>query len=429
MKNKRHLVILGGGFAGTKLAAKIEKSLPRNWEIFLLSKTNTLTYHPLLPEVVGASILPSHAQTPIRHMLKRTRIRMVSVTQIDFDKRIVYYQNNEPGELSFDQLVIAAGVDANLSMISGLNEYALPLKTVGDAIDIRNQMIECLEQATIHPRVEQRKNLTTFIVVGGGFSGVEVAGQMEDFLLGAQQYYKNVKKEDCRIILVHDTNRLLPGFPPRLANKIKTIFDKRNITVYLNTQVSKIGQHHIILNKNTRIDGALIVCTIGTQANCANLSHRLPSERGKIVTRRDLSVSGIEGVWALGDCALVPNTAQHNSSCTLHQHYCPATAQCADQQARHLAKNIINKLHNKPTHPFSYRSIGMLAAIGRYHAVAEIYGIQLTGFFAFILWRALFLLKIPSLTRKTRILFEWSWGVFFKTDIAHLGFKRTKDSQ
>jgi len=151
IKQSKNLVIIGGGFAGSVLASKLEKQLSSEWEIYLLSKTNFVTYNPLLPEVVGASVLPGHVQAPIRQMVKRTRIRMVRVDKIDFDQRKVLYHNNEPGELHFDELVFASGVDANINMIEGLQEHALPLKTVGDALQIRKHVIERLEQATIHP--------------------------------------------------------------------------------------------------------------------------------------------------------------------------------------------------------------------------------------------------------------------------------------
>ncbi len=418
MKSKLRFVILGGGFAGTTLASKLEKSLPAHWDIFLLNDTNAITYHPLLPEVVGATVSPNHIETPIRHLLKRTRVRMVTVDHIDFNERIVFYHNNEQGQLSFDQLVIASGVGANLSMISGLEAHALPLKTVGDAIDIRNKMIERLEQATIHPDPEQRKKLTTFVVIGGGFSGVEVAGQMEDFLSHAQKYYKNVKKKDCRVVLIHAMDRLLPELSPELASITEKKFRKRGIQVHLNSEVKEVCENHVELNDGTRIEGALIVCTIGTQANAAKLSSELPLHRGKIVTLGDLSVVPFEGVWALGDCALVPNAYDSE--------FCPPTAQCADRQARFLAKVIIATLKGKSRREFSYKTSGMLAAIGHRYAVADIHGLQLSGFFAFLMWRSVYLLKVPSFTRKFRILLEWSWGLFFPTDVAHLGFKRTK---
>lgn len=416
-KKQKNLVIIGGGFAGSTLAAKIEKHLPPEWEIYLLSKTNFVTYNPLLPEVVGASVLPSHVQAPIRQMVKRTRIRMVTVDSIDFEARKVLYHNNEPGEIHFDELVFAAGVAANTTMMKGLHEHTLPLKTVGDALQIRKQVIERLEQATIHPDPVRRKQLTSFVVIGGGFSGVEVAGELEDFLCSAQRYYKNVRKEDCRITILHGSDRLLPELTEKLGQKTENIFKKRGIDVKLNVRAASVENERVILTSGEEVEGATIICTIGTATHSLCQCECLPLERGKIMTQADMSVAGVEGVWALGDCALVPNQKDGK--------LCPPTAQFADKQAKSLAKNIIAKLSNKPTTPFSYKPVGMLASIGHNKAVAEIYGIRLSGLIAFMMWRGIYLLKVPTFARKMRLFLEWNWAMFFPPDIAHMGFKRT----
>lgn len=417
MQGKKNFLIIGGGFAGTTLAAALEKKLPPEWEIYLLSKTNFITYNPLLPEVVGASVLPGHVQAPIRQMVKRTRIRMVTVDSVDFETRTVHYHNNEPGQLTFNQIAFTSGVGANMTMMEGLQEHALPLKTVGDALFIRNRMVERLEQATIHPDPERRKALTSFVIIGGGFSGVEVAGEMEDFLSSAERYYKNVKQEDCRITLLHGTDCLLPEISKKLGKKTEKIFLKRGINVRLNTRATRIEREKVILSDDTEIPGSLIVCTIGTHPHTVSQNTHLPIQRGKIVTQPDMSVDGIEGVWALGDCALVPNAANGK--------LCPPTAQFANRQAKFLAKNISAKISGASTRPFSYKPSGMLAAIGHNNAVAEIYGIRISGLIAFMMWRSVYLLKVPTLARKVRLFLEWNWTMFFPPDIAHLGFKRT----
>ncbi len=414
---QKNLVIIGGGFAGTKLVTEIEKSLPPEWNIYLLSKTNFVTYNPLLPEVVGASVLPGHVQAPIRLMVGRTRVRMVTVDRVDLEQKKVIYHNNEPGELAFHHLVFACGLAANTAMIEGLDRFSLPLKTVGDALYIRNAIVERLEQATIHPDPERRKVLTTFIIIGGGFSGVEVAGEMEDFLASAQRYYKNVSLKDCRIILLHSGDCLLPELPRELGKKVEQIFSKRSIDVRLNTRASKVEQEKVILSDGQTIEGATIICTIGTVPHQLCQNDALPLERGRILTAPDMSVQYLAGVWALGDCALVPNAYDGQLS--------PQTAQFADRQAGALAKNIVSRLSGNPTKPFSYKPAGLLASIGHNKAVAQVYGIQISGFVAFLMWRFIYLLKVPTFSRKARIFLEWSWAIFFPPDISHLGFKRT----
>ena len=413
----QNLVIIGGGFAGATLAQKLERRLSADWEIYLLSETNFVTYYPLLPEVVGASVLPGHVQAPLRQMLKRTRIRMVRVDRVDHDKKRVYYHNNESGELAFDQLVYAAGVRANTHMIPGMQEHALPLKTVGDALYIRNRVIERLEQATIHPNLKRRKHLTSFIVIGGGFSGVETAGELDDLLKAAERYYKNVARENCRVILLHGGERLLPELSKKLGEKAQHLFGKRHIDVRLNTRAEAIEEDAVVLNTGERITAGTIISTIGTEAHAFLQQKALPRVKGKIQTRDDMSVSGVESVWALGDCALVPNAKDGK--------YCPPTAQLADRQARFLAENISSHINGQATRAFGYRPIGLMASIGHNKAVAEIYCFRVSGLPGFLLWRAAYLSKVPTLARKVRLYLEWTWAMLFPPDIAHLGFKRT----
>ena len=414
---QKKLVIIGGGFAGLTLAKKLEKTLPKEWDIFLLSKTNFITYNPLLPEVIGASILPSHVQAPFRLVLKRTRIRMVAVDHIDYQEKVVHYHNDRKASLAFDQLVLAAGVQANTEMLPGLHEHTLPLKTVGDALLIRNQIIERLEQATIHPDPVRRAELTTFIVLGGGFSGVETAGELEDFLRSAQRFYKNVDLENCKIILVHGTDRLLPELSPKLGAVTKKNFEKRDIDIRLNARAESVEAERVILQGGEVIKGATIICTIGTVAHAFVDCESIATERGRVITQPDMSVKGQPGVWAMGDCALVPNAKDGNFS--------PPTAQFADRQAKVLAKNIVAALAGKPTAEFNYKPQGMLASIGHNKAVAEIFGMRFTGLIGFMLWRGVYLLKVPTFSRKVRLFLEWNWAMFFPPDIAHLGFKRS----
>ncbi len=254
-------------------------------------------------------------------------------------------------------------------------------------------------------------------MIGGGFSGVEVAGELEDFLCAAQRYYKGVNRKDCQVTLLHGTDCLLPELSQKLCKKTEKIFRKRGVDVRLNARAVKIENEKVILSDGEEISAATIICTIGTSPHAFCQSEPLPIERSKIMAQADMSVAGVDGVWALGDCALVPNQQDGK--------LCPPTAQCADRQARALAKNIVAKLSGKTTKPFSYKPVGMLASIGHNKAVAEIYGIRLSGLIAFMMWRGVYLLKVPTLARKIRLFLEYNWAMFFPPDIAHMGFKRT----
>ncbi len=412
-----NVVIIGGGFSGAALAKSLERRLPKAWSIYLLSQDNFITYNPMLPEVVGASVLPGHVVAPLRQMLKRTRIRMVNVTGIDVEDKRVNYLGEGSGSLDYGQLVLAYGVDANLDFVKGMADHGLPLKTVGDALFLRNRIIARLEQATIQPDRERRRWLTTFIVVGGGFSGVEVAGELFDFLCSAVKYYKNVTKEDCRVVLLQAADRLLPELSPSLGKATLRLMRKRGVDVRLNAQVAFVDDHAVHLGSDEVIRGGTVVCSVGTAPRLLSQALPFAKDRGRIQTNPDMSVAGFPGVWALGDCAIVPNAYDDKAS--------PPTAQFADRQARQLASNIVASTLDRPTRAFSYRPKGELASIGHNKAVVELFGLRLSGFVGWLLWRGVYLLKVPTFARKVRLFLEWNWAMFFPPDIAHLGYGRS----
>lgn len=414
---KRHAVIVGGGFAGVRVARGLEKRLPEDWEIYLLNEENYLTYKPLLPEVVGASILPSNVVAPLRQMTKRTRLRMVRVDRIDTSEKRIFYTGRKAGTLVYDELVLACGQRPRIGIIEGMDRYGLPLNTVGDALYLRNRLLARLEQATIEPDEETRRWLTTFVVVGGGFSGVEVAGELYDFLRASAKYYKNVSIDDCRVILLHSGQRLLPELPASLGRVTEKNFDRRGIKVELESRAAAVDEHGVSLTDGRHFAGGTVISTIGTEPQPFLESIPAPAEKGRLVTQPDLCVEGLEGVWAVGDCALVPNARDGE--------YSPPTAQSAEQQARLLARNVAAKVAGRPTGDFTFKPRGQLASIGHTKAVAVVYGLRVSGFIGWLLWRAFYLARIPTLSRKSRLYLEWTWSMFFPPDIAHMNFDRT----
>lgn len=415
-----HIVILGGGFAGTTLAQRLERRLPEGCQVTLLSQENYITYHPLLAEVVGATIMPGHVVAPIRQMIERTRFRMVNVTDIDFKKRQISYAGEVEGNLSYDHLVLACGVSANLDIVPGMIQYALPLKTLGDALFIRNRMMARLEQAEIQEDAEVRRWLVTFIIVGGGFSGVEVAAEICDFLHARLSYYPNINPDECRIVLLHRDSRLLSDLSPKLGRFCCDTMRKHGVDVRLNTTAMRVDKRGVELASGERINGGTVVCTIGTAANALVQKLDLPKQRERIQTLPDMSVPGFRDVWALGDCAVVTNAYGDRVS--------PPTAQFATRQAKQLADNLLRRLAGEPTQPFSYRPRGQMSSIGRNKAVAEIFGFRLAGFAAWLLWRGVYLLKIPTFARRVKIFVEWTWEMLFPPELVHLRFTRTRQS-
>jgi NADH dehydrogenase len=414
--SEKSIVIVGGGFAGAKLAACLERRLPDGWSVTLLSRDNFITYNPLLPEVVGASLLPGHVIAPLRQVATRSRVYMVQVTDIDLAERTVRYLGEGSGEIRFDELVLACGQGANLALVKGMARYALPLKTLGDSLFMRNRAIVRLEQAELQPDPATRRWLTSFVVIGGGFSGVEVAGGLADFLRASKRYYKSIG--DVRVQLVHSGDRLLPELSPSLGRFAERKMREQGIDVRLNARCVRVDDRGITLADGDVLAAGTVICTIGTAPNPLVADLPLAKVRGRLEVASDMSVPGAQGVWAIGDCAAVPNARDGSVS--------PPTAQFAERQARQLASNIVRKLRGERTRPFSYKPIGQLSAIGHNKAVAEILGMKLAGFVAWLMWRGAYLLKIPTLGRKARLFLEWNWAMFFPPDIAHLGYARTR---
>jgi NADH dehydrogenase len=417
MRQYYDVVILGGGFAGATLASRLERKLSGSRTIAVISRQNFITYNPLLPEVVGASILPGHVVAPLRQMLKRSEFRMVEVARVDFATKTICQLGETPEPIHYGQLVICCGRHANLDMVPGMASHALPLKTLGDALFLRNRVIARLEQAALQTDPKRRRQLMSFLIIGGGFSGVEVAGEICDFLHSAVRYYRSVKPEDCRVILVHSGDYLLPEISRQLGGFTRRKMVRRGIEIYLNARAARVDGEGVELASGDRIAAGTVICTIGTAPNPLTLELGLHLERGRIVTHPDMSVPDLDGVWAIGDCAAVPNAHDNRLS--------PPTAQFAVRQACQLADNIARTLRAEPTRPFRYKAIGQLSSIGHNKAVAEIFGFRISGFVAWLLWRGVYLLKIPTFARKARIFFAWNWEMLFPADIANLDFERT----
>lgn len=418
--NKR-VVIVGGGFAGAAIARHLERALDDGWDIFLLSKSNVITYNPLLPEVVGASLLPGHAVAPLRHILRRTRTRMVVVSRIDLANRYVEYDQPSRDRIRYDHLVLAAGLTARMDLIPGMAEHGVPLKSLGDALYLRNRVIGQLEEATLCYDDDRRDHLTNFVVAGGGFSGVEAAGEIQDLLNDATRLFKRVEQGSCRVHIVHSRDRLLPEVSEPLGRYAQKLMAQRGIVVHLNARVASVDAGGATLTSGERIQADTIVNTIGTTPHRFIAELPFADAEGKVPVDGTLAVPGEEGIWALGDCAVVPNGATGERS--------PTTAQFAVQQADELARNIVRSVRGEPLKNFSYIARGQLAAIGHRKAVAEVFGLRISGLAAWFLWRAFYLSRIPTFARKVRLFLEWNWALLFSKDVALLDFSRTETNR
>ena len=420
MNEARKIVIVGGGFAGTTLARKLDGRLPTGYELLLISEESYTTFHPMLPEAVGASIFPEQVVAPIRQMLSRGRFIMGRASAIDKTAKTLTC-STLAGELrvTYEHLVLAFGNRARLDLIPGLAEHALPLKTVGDAMHIRNVVLRRLAQIELESDASLRRRLGHFVVIGGGFSGVEVAGELVDCLKSIRRYYPRVAPSELRVTLLHDQPHLLPELRERLGIAAERSLAARGVDVRLGAKAASVSGEAVTLADGGVLQSATVLCTIGTRPNALVENGGVPTERGRVVVNGDLSVQGTRGIWAIGDCALVPNARDGKLA--------PPTAQFAVREAYCLAANLMATLSDRATRAFDYRARGSMAAIGHHRGVADVFGVPVSGLVAWLLWRAYYLSQMPTLGRKLRIFVEWTWGLFFATDITHLRFTRSHE--
>jgi NADH dehydrogenase len=364
MVSNRRVAVVGGGFGGVGAARFLERRLDSAWDVYLLTETNVLTYNPLLPEVVGGALLPGHAAAPIRLMFERVRVRSVRVENIDLAARIVQYRGAAEGRLQVDHLVLAVGMAANVSTIPGSVRHAKPVKTLGDALELRNTLLWRLEQATLCRSEQERRRLLTFVVIGGGFSGVEVAGQILDVVSSAARFYRNVAVSEIKLILLHRGHRLLPELSPGLSDYVLGQLVRRGIEVRLLTGAESIESDVVNLRGGGRIESCTVVSTVGSTATHLIESLGLDMSSGRVMVDECLRVPGCPGTWAIGDCASVMNAYDRNT--------CPPTAQFATRQAETVARNIAAQEAGGTLEAFRYRPRGQLAAIGHFNAVAEL---------------------------------------------------------
>jgi len=423
-QEKKRIMILGGGFAGMRTAECLEKQFQGDpgVSIVLVSDTNALLFTPMLAEVAGSSLEPSHISTPLRTSLYRTEFIRARVAQIDLAGRRVILDTEHPGgtaprsEVRYDQLVLALGSVSNYLGMANLEKLAFNFKSLLDAIRIRNHVIEMFERADREPDSEVRRTLLTFVIAGGGFAGVELAGALNDFAHGILADYPNLHPEDLSVVLVHSRDRILPELSESLARYAQARMEARGVAFRLNTRLADANPGVVVLSDG-EIRAQTLVWTAGTAPN--PLLRLLPVERdkrGALVVENTLELPGHPGVWALGDCAAVADAKSGK--------LCPPTAQFALREAEVLAKNIRAELRGRPKQSFHFDSLGALCVVGHQTACAELAipfvnhkSVRFSGLSAWLMWRGIYLAKLPGLERKIRVLVDWTIELFFPRDI------------
>lgn len=413
---KTRVVILGGGFAGVTTAEGLERKFGADpsVEFTLVSDTNALLFTPMLPEVATSSLEPTHISSPLRTSLHRTGVVRGRVTGIDIGRRKVSVAPNvgsrENDELPYDHLVLAVGSVSNYHGMESLEEEAFDFKTLSDGIRIRNHVIDLFERADREKDPEARCPLLTFVVAGGGFAGAELAGGLNDFVRGMLAEYPNVPKEEVKVIVLHSRDRILPELSESLAAYALDRMRARGVTFKLETRVVDARPGVVTLDSEEEIRTETLVWTAGTTPNplLADLPVEL-DKRGAIAVDENLAVPDHDGLWALGDCAAITDAKTGEP--------CPPTAQFALREAHALAYNIHASVQGQRLKPFHFGGLGTLCVVGHHTACAEIKGVRFSGFLAWILWRAVYLSKLPGLERKVRVFVDWNIELFFPRDL------------
>jgi NADH dehydrogenase len=409
------IVVLGGGFGGVYTALHLEQMLGRQLrekrvEITLVSKDNFFLFTPMLHEVAASDLDITHIVSPLRTLLRNTEVFVGDVQGIDLPKRRVLVSHGRDfhaHELPYDHLVVALGSITNFYGLPGLEQRALTMKTLGDAIHLRNRVIATLEEGDTECAV-RGDGLLTFVVAGGGFAGVETAAGLNDFVHEALRFYPRLKADRIRMVLVHSGSTILPELGETLGAYAQGKLAARGVEIITNAKVAAVTADEVRLADGRRIPSQLVVWTAGTSPH--PLMHDLPCglDRGRILVDQTLAVPNWPGVWALGDCAVVPDIR------TGRPH--PPTAQHALREARTVARNIAATLAGRPTVAFDFMTIGQLAAIGRRTGVARVFGVNFSGFLAWWLWRTIYLSKLPRIEKKLRVAIDWTLDLIFTKD-------------
>ena len=409
------VIIVGGGFAAVQFAKTLRKQLrSSDCEILLFNRENHMVFHPLLADVAGASINADAAAAPLRQMLPGVGCRTERVERIDLASSEIEFAdgNGAVNRLQYDQVVIACGAESNLGIIPGMTEHAFAFKIMRDAIDLRQHVVRQMENAEAETDLERRRWHLSFVIVGAGFSGVEVAGEVNELVRSSTRFYRNFRKEDVTVTLVHSQDQILPEVAPTLREFARKKMEKAGVTMVLNTRAVAATHEGIELNNGRMLPGATIVCTIGTAISPLVQHLDVAKERGRIRTTPDMRIEGHANAWAIGDCANIINAVDGKPSAP--------TGQFAERQGRQAALNLVRILKDESTRPFSFKALGQLCSIGGYQAVAEMFGMRTSGFVAWFLWRGVYLLKLPTWSRRIKVALDWAWDVVFPRDLSFL---------
>ncbi|MEU0518594.1 FAD-dependent oxidoreductase [Streptosporangium sp. NPDC006007] len=421
-RNSKHIVVVGGGYVGLYTVLRLQHTLRRELRdgsvrVTVLTPESHMTYQPFLPEAAAGNLSPRHVVVPLRRVLPSATILNGKVSKVDHAAKSVTFAPNvgTSHDIGYDILVMAAGSVSRTLPIPGLADAAIGFKTVGESIALRNRVLELLDRAETDEDEALRRRALTFVVVGGGFAGVEALAELEDMAVDATRYYHNLSRRDMRWILVEATDRILPEVGPEMGRWTVEQLRERGIEVKLNTRLDSCVGGLVKLSNGEEFESATIVWTAGVKPSPIAGAGDLPlDERGRIKTTTRLTVAGVQDAFCAGDVAGVPDVTNPGQ-------YCAPNAQHAVRQARVLADNITRRLRGEPLVEYRHRYVGSVAGLGLHKGVANVYGIKLRGFPAWFMHRTYHLSRVPTLNRKVRVVMDWTLALFFKRETVSLG--------
>jgi NADH dehydrogenase len=414
---KTNVVIAGGGFAGLSAAMYLDKTLARrdDVDVTMISRENFILFTPMLHEVAAGDLYPGDVVNPIRRILRRVKFVEAEVEAIDLIARRIHCVGGVAKlkfEFEFDHVLLTLGSETNFFDLPGVREFAVTMKSMFDAAMLRNRVLALLEEATIEKDPVRRRQLLTFVTAGGGFAGAETTGAINDFVRETIRYYPDLTEELIRVVIIHPGHFLLPELGEELGNYTEYKLRERKVEVIKGVRVASYDGFVVTLTDGKSIPTSTLIWTAGVRPSPVIATLPCEKEHGRLLVSEFLAVTGVPGLWAAGDCAAVPvlNTDKFH----------PPTAQHGLRQGLVAAKNIAATVLDRPLKSFTFTTLGQLATIGRRTGVAMVFGIKFSGFIAWCLWRSIYLMKLPRLPKKLRVMVAWTLDLLFSREIEQM---------
>jgi NADH dehydrogenase len=418
MKTTR-IIIAGGGFAGLYAAMHFDKRLARreDMEVTLISRENFILFTPMLHEVAAGDLYPGDIVNPLRRILRHVKFIDADVQAVDLNARCVHCKATVADrelEFEFDHLVLTLGSETNFFNMDGVRDWSVTMKSLSDAALLRNRMVALLEEATVQSDDAARRQLLTFVTAGGGFSGTETTGAVNDFVRETLRYYPQLREELIRVVMIHPGNFILPELGEELGRYAELKLRDRKVEVIKGAHVKSYDGSVVALDNGTSIPAETLIWTAGVKPSPVIASLPCQKEHGRLLVNENMTVPGVIGLWAAGDCAAIPDVKAGTGK------FYPPTAQHGIREGVMVAKNIEAAIFGQPLKPFRFQMLGMLASIGHRKGVAMMFGIKFSGFIAWCFWRSVYLMKLPRLAKKLRVMASWALDIFFGQEIEQM---------